>query len=143
MMCRALGWLTQPFHHRVINRMDLTPASALETINDKQNSRRKIWTATILLDRMGIARSPIPYGKWSKQKRLRAKRVLQELWLAGKLVRKPRPDTRNRYLAGSEKAYLRPEDAGGAYLVPCPKCQSPLVCRDNSIERCPTCDPEQ
>jgi len=105
----------------------ITHETALATIFDRRNKRRKIWTPTILLDRMGISRSPVPYGNYDTPARRHAKIVLHELWLQRKLLRKIRPDTRNRYLAGSEIAYIRPDDASGKFLVPCRTCQRPCV----------------
>jgi hypothetical protein len=90
----------------------LTEEAALATIFNPKNRNRKVWTATILLDRMGINRSPVPsYRSWSKTNRLKARRILDSLYRKGRLVRATEPDTRNRYIAGREIAYRRLEDA--------------------------------
>ena len=54
----------------------VTNESALETIFAARSNQRKIWTPTILLDRMGLSRSPIPYSNYDTQSRRQAKRVL-------------------------------------------------------------------
>ena len=105
----------------------ITDEAALATIFDKGNKRRKIWTPTILLDRMGISRSPVPYSNYDKQSLRKAKKVLHELWLQRKLLRKTKPDTRNRHLAGAEIAYVRPSDAPDEFLVPRRICQQPCL----------------
>jgi len=118
---------------------ELTHESALETIFDERNKRRKIWTPTILIDRMGISRSPVPYSNYDTPARRRAKKVLHELWLQGKLLRKTEPDTRNSYLAGSEIAYVRPADAPDRFLVPCATCQQPCLSHGEQDLLCEQC----
>jgi len=105
--------------------LDLSPETALEVIREEANARRVVWTATVLLDRSGLARSPVPYSNWKKSARRRAEALLKDLWLSRHLVRRLKPDTRNSYLAGSEIAYARPGDVAGPYLVPCVKCSQP------------------
>lgn len=117
----------------------ITPEAALETIFDRRNRRRKIWTATILIDRMGISRSPVPYSNYDTQARRQAKKVLHELWLQRKLLRKTRPDTRNAYLAGAETAYVRPADAPETFLVPCHVCQQPSLSKGGRDVLCEKC----
>ena len=125
----------------------LTEETALAAILDPKNCRQKVWTATILLDRMGINRSPVPYAKWSKANRLKAKRILDSLWRRGQIVRVPRPDTRNSYLAGSEIAYRRVQDAPGEYLVPCCSCGEPCLFTNEGggqlVVRCGCCGAER
>ena len=118
---------------------EITHEAVLETIFDERNKRRKIWTPTILLDRMGISRSPIPYSNYDKQSLRKAKKVLHELWLQRKLLRKTKPDTRNRYLAGSEVAYVRPGDAPDEFLVPCRTCQQPCLSHVDTDLLCERC----
>ncbi len=124
---------------------ELTHDTALETIFDECNKRRIIWTPTILINRMGISRSPIPYRKYDThnnydtQARRQAKQILHELWLQGNLLRKTRPDTRNSYLAGAEFAYFRPADAPGEFLVPCQQCQQPCLSRGERQLFCARC----
>ena len=117
----------------------VTNESALETIFAARNNQRKIWTPTILLDRMGLSRSPIPYSNYDTQSRRQAKRVLHELWLQGNLLRKTKPDTRNRYLAGSEIAYVRPADAPNEFLVPCRTCRKPCLSHGDQDLLCEQC----
>ena len=118
---------------------DITHEAVLETIFDKRNKRRKIWTPTILVDRMGIARAPIRLSDYDKQPQRHAKKVLHELWLQGKLLRKVRPDTRNSYRAGSEIAYFRPADAPGEFLVPCRSCRQPCLSHADRDLLCEDC----
>jgi hypothetical protein len=119
--------------------IDLTQDSALETIFDKRNQRRKIWTPTILIDRMGIARSPVTYGNYDKRALNRAKKILHELWLDRQLIRKVELDTRNRYLAGSEIAYIRPADAPAKFLIPCLHCRAPCLSHGRLDLQCDKC----
>lgn len=117
----------------------ITQDSVLEAIFDQRNQRRKVWTPTILLDRMGISRSPIHYSTYDTQSRLQIKKILHELWLQRKLLRKTELDTRNMYLAGSEVAYVRPADAVGKILVPCSKCEKPCVSYGDQDLLCEQC----
>jgi len=89
----------------------LSEETALATIRNPKNRRRRVWTATILLNRMGINRGPVSYEKWSKANRLKARTILDALWKKGLIVRAVSPDTRNKYLAPHEIAYKRVEDA--------------------------------
>lgn len=106
----------------------LSEETVLNMLFDPKNKKRKVWTPTVVLDRMGINRSPVPYDKWSKANRLKAKMILQALWQRGIIVRDVKKDTRNSYLAGAELAYRRPQDAHGAYLVPCRVCGALRLC---------------
>jgi hypothetical protein len=121
----------------------LSEETALATIRNPKNRRRRVWTATILLNRMGINRGPVSYEKWSKANRLKARTILDALWKKGLIVRAVSPDTRNKYLAPHEIAYKRVEDAPAVYLVACPSCGAPCLCRRQdgkpSVAPCPEC----
>lgn len=119
---------------------EVTLDAALTCIFDRRNKRRKIWTPTILINRMGISRPPTHYSNYDRQAKQHAKRVLHELWLQHKLLRKIEPDTRNRYLGGSEVAYVRPEDAPSKFLVPCRTCGEPCPSFGDRDLLCETCN---
>ncbi len=116
--------------------LEVTQEAVLACIFDKHNETRKIWTPTTLIDRMGIARQRSARSDRRRLARKRAKTVLHELWLQGRLLRKIEPDTRG---PGPEIAYLRPEDAPGKFLVPCRECHEPCPSfgeRDLLCEAC-------
>jgi hypothetical protein len=113
----------------------LTTSAAIETIWSRKNRRRTIWTASILLDRIGIARHPGTPVASHKQ----AAHILRELWRAGKLVRRV---VLNRVHL-LEAAYMRPEDKPPLYFEACDKCGFPRLVRYGQAELCRKCAGEE
>jgi predicted Zn-ribbon and HTH transcriptional regulator len=113
----------------------LTTTAAIETIWARRNRRRTIWTPSILLERIGIARHPSTPVALHKQ----AARILRELWRAGKLVRRVALN-RDHLL---EAAYMRPEDKPPLYFEACDKCGFPRLARYGRAESCRKCAGEQ
>jgi hypothetical protein len=114
----------------------LTTTAAIETICARANRRRTIWTPTVLVERIGIARYPnIPAASHK-----RAARILRELWRAGKLVR--RVDLKRDHVI-LEAAYMRPEDKPSLYFAACEKCGFPRLVRHGRTDSCRRCAGEE
>jgi predicted Zn-ribbon and HTH transcriptional regulator len=113
-----------------------TATAAIETIWARKNRRRTIWTATILLERIGIARHSNTPAAFHKQ----AARILRELWRTGKLVRRVALNREGHLL---EAAYMRPEDKLSLYFEACDKCGFPRLARYGRAESCRRCAGEQ
>jgi hypothetical protein len=114
----------------------LTTTAVIETIWSRRNRRRTIWTATILLERIGIIRHPGTPAASHKQ----AASILRDLWRAGKLVRRVVLNREDHLL---EAAYMRPEDKPPLYFEACDKCGFPCLARNGHAESCRKCAGEQ
>lgn len=109
---------------------ELTRDTVLQELQKSRNKKRKIWTASIILDRFGIYRWGEKYENYSRNDRLKANRILKELWVDGILVKKVKPDTRS--LFGKEDAYIRSEEAPTNFFVSCPHCHSDVLATKTS-----------
>ncbi len=78
----------------------------MECIKDPKNRRRIIWTASIVLERMVVAR----YPNFPKLEYAKVKRTLKELCADNVLVQRPRLHT---HFTLKETAYMRPGDVEG------------------------------
>ena len=63
----------------------ITPEQILAVIKDPKNSKRKLWTASVVLDRMGVYRRFEDQRNYRKNERIRVKELLAELCDAGLL----------------------------------------------------------
>lgn len=108
-----------------LNKAELTKDSVLKVIQDPTNKKRKRWTSRIVLDRMGVYRWFEPFVNYQRQFRIRAKRILKELWIEGILVKKIKPDTRS--LFGAEDTYMRVEDSPSQFYMACEKCHGDIL----------------
>ena len=63
----------------------ITREQIMAVISDPKNRRRKLWTASVVLDRMGVYRRFEDQSNYRKNDRLRVKKLLAELCEAGLL----------------------------------------------------------
>jgi hypothetical protein len=127
--------------HDVIDP-EMTPETVRGVIESERNKRWRVWTATVLLERLGVRTRHATGEDFDRLKpiRRRAARVLRDLWLEGVLYRQEAVDTRSGL---REIKYVRPEDAPGVYLVPCEACGGPRLStlreRGRVVEACERC----
>jgi hypothetical protein len=69
----------------IMARAPLTSETILAVIRNPKNRRRKLWTASVVLDRMGVYRRFEPQTNYQAGDRIRVKRLLEELCEAGLL----------------------------------------------------------
>jgi hypothetical protein len=63
----------------------ITCEQILAVIRDPKNRKRKLWTASVVLDRMGVYRRFEDQRNYRKSDRIRVKKLLIELCEAGAL----------------------------------------------------------
>lgn len=69
----------------------ITRDDILAVIRDPKNRRRKLWTASVVLDRLGVYRRFEDQANYNKNDRLRVKQLLEDLCDDGLLtIVKPR-----------------------------------------------------
>jgi hypothetical protein len=111
----------------------LSAEAVLKAIYAQRHARRVIWTASIILERLDVARYPeIPKHQYAK-----AKRILASLWAEGTLIR--RVDVHKRFTM-CEIAYMRPSDRPDTYCVPCSTCGGPQVISLGVRHACEACN---
>ncbi len=93
-----------------MNQPLITHELVLETIKDPKNKTRKLWTASVVLDRLGIYRKFESGANYNKQDRRRVKKLLEELYQAGHLVIVKEQHTLHSATANAEVAYGLPEE---------------------------------
>ena len=64
----------------------ITKDAIISAMQDPRNRRRKLWTASVVLDRLGAYRQCEPQMNYSKRDRLRVKKLLREMHEEGLIV---------------------------------------------------------
>ena len=83
----------------------------MAVIRDPKNRRRKLWTASVVLDRMGVYRRFEAYSNDRKKDRIRVKRLLAELCEEGLLQVVKERHTIHSATWTAEVAYGLPEES--------------------------------
>ena len=83
----------------------------MAVIRDPKNRRRRLWTASVVLDRMGVYRRFEAYSNYRKNNRLRVKRLLAELCEEGLLRVVKERHTLHSTTCTAEVAYGLPEES--------------------------------
>ncbi len=106
-----------------------------------KNRKTIIWSGSTVLNVLGIYRSGQDYKNFNKKDRLRAAKILKELWIEGCLVRKLLPSTKT--FTWKEHAHVRPEDAPSKYAIACLLCHSEVIVQRSGLPQkdiCEKCD---
>ena len=87
----------------------ITREQILAVIKDPINKKRTLWTASVVLDRMGVCRRFGGYAKYRTNDRIRVKKLLAQLCQAGVLRVVKEHHTLHSATGTSEVAYGLPE----------------------------------
>ena len=87
----------------------ITREQIMAVINDPKNNRRKLWTASVVLDRMGVYRRFEDQTNYRKNDRLRVKKLLAELCDDGLLRIEKAEHTLHSATGTAEVAYGLPD----------------------------------
>jgi hypothetical protein len=89
----------------------ITSEAIMAVIRDPKNRKRKLWTASVVLDRMGIYRRFEVLTHYRKKNRIRVKKLLAELCQAGHLRVVKKSHTLHSATWTAEVAYGLPDEA--------------------------------
>ena len=81
----AKTWVFPQTNAPKMFRHPITREQIMAVIRDPKNRRRKLWTASVVLDRMGVYRRFENLSHYNKNDRIRVKRLLAELCEEGLL----------------------------------------------------------
>ena len=113
-------------------KIDLAIVRAL--MHDPKSKRFRLWTASLIVERLGIAH----YPRYPKDQLKRAANVLETLWKTQAIIKRLRLDHR---FTLREPAYMHLDDAPSAFYRACEKCGSPILTENNLPKPCPSCVP--
>ena len=91
-------------------QIPITREQIMAVITDPKNRRRKLWTASVVLDRMGIYRRFEDQDNYQRNDRIRVKRLLADLCEAGLLRVVKERHTLHSATWTAEVAYGLPEE---------------------------------
>jgi len=92
---------------------EITKDAILEVMRDPKNSGRRLWTASVVLDRMGIYRRVENQARYIKRDRLRVRNLLREIYEEGLLVVVKERHTLHSATWTPEVAYGLADSGGG------------------------------
>lgn len=88
----------------------ITCEQIMAVIRDPKNRKRKLWTASVVLDRMGVYRRFEDQGNYRKSDRIRVQKLLNELCEAGELQVVKECHTLHSATGTGEVAYGLPDE---------------------------------
>ena len=110
----------------------ITADMVLVLMNDQKHKRHKLWTPSLVIERLGISR----YPNFNKGQLKKSSYVLDQLWRQNKIIKKTRLDSRYTL---REVAYMRQEDAPVSFYKYCPICGSDKLVENGVEKTCKKC----
>ena len=110
----------------------ITVDTVFALMGESRHKRHKLWTPSLVIERLGISR----YPNFSKENLKRSRHVLEQLWREGRICKKTRLDHR---FTLKEVAFTRPEDAPVSFYACCPACGSDRLVENGMAKPCLKC----
>ena len=110
----------------------ITVDTVFALMGEPRHQRHKLWTPSLVLERLGISR----YPAFTNADLKRSRRVLEQLWSHGKICKKTRLDHR---FTLKEVAFTRLEDAPVSFYACCPACGSDQLVENGMAKPCRQC----
>lgn len=65
---------------------EITKAAILAVMRERGRRTGRLWTASVVLDRLGVCRRGSPHARYSRRAGLRVRKLLRELHAEGALI---------------------------------------------------------
>ncbi len=110
----------------------ITAERVFALMNEPARKRQKLWTPSLVIERLGISR----YPTFAKDHLKRARKVLELLWKEEEIIKKTRSESR---FTLREIAFMRIADAPLSYYIHCPLCESDRLVENGIRKACKNC----